>query len=156
MIKEIVPWLRKFIVYVIAALILQCLLANLPWFFSKKIVLQQPMEKISRIDLMYGLQTRKRSLCTLEGAEIDDFLDSLMKLRSIKHFVPQGEDGDWYVRIVYFDGSVEILGNISFRYITADSVEHNGWYHLDEEDLYKLFSEYVDSSKLPSLSPGHN
>ena len=117
--------------------------------FGKDISLHQPMEEISLIEFGYSPWDENQIIYELSETEQEAFLGSLLSLKCHKRSSPSGHHGALYIQITYDDGSVEILGSSSLRYISGEHEEHDGWYYLMEEDLYTLFSEYTDLSALP-------
>lgn len=120
---------------------------------TQSIVLHQPESEIIRIDLVYSPFGEEEILYTLTGEEIPGFLDELLELKLHKNASPQNIGGGLIVRIVYSEGSAELLGTASVGYMDGGALEHDGWYYLDGEDICDLFSEYVDFSQLPYLWP---
>lgn len=150
--RKLPPWMRKLILFLIAALTLQAFFAGVRFLSSKKISLHQPEEEIAKIELGYSPWYEDRILYTLDKEEYDVFLESLTKIRWFKSTSPQGDIGSLHVQITYSDDSVEMIGVYSSCYKSAGIHDHGGWYYIPEEDLYELFSNYCDLSALPYLS----
>ena len=100
------------------------------------------LEGISEVNVLY----------TLSKEQMPDFLCTLLEMEIDRTWSPGTNWGYLCVRISYVSGEQEILGSDAFEYISA-SGEHifDGWHSISYYDLYDLFSEYVEKSKLPLL-----
>lgn len=135
--------MKKILSIMILALILVvCVECNT----GEEIQLHQPREEIRQIKLVYSPRQQHHILYNLDESEFMPFLDAFERLKMHKHFSPFGEYGTYYVQIVYADGAIENRGTLSQHYKSAESDEFDGWYGIDEDMLYRLFSEYVDLS----------
>lgn len=114
---------------------------------KKQLTLMQPDVEIKQIDLGYSPWRENKIIYTLKPGEFDEFLNELRSIKLRKNTSPKGEYGTLYVQITYSDGAVEILGSLSCFYFTEDTKQHDGWYYLLEDDLYSLFSKYVNLSR---------
>lgn len=139
---------KVFLCFLGALLLLIALLSFLsPNSRKKQLTLMQPDTEIMQIDLGYSPWRENKIIYTLEPAEYDGFLNELHSIRPRKNMSPKGEYGTLYVQITYSDGAVEILGSLSCFYFTEDTKLHDGWYYLLEDELYSLFSKYVNLSR---------
>lgn len=135
----------------IRLIILIILLALLTTGCEHRINLHQPLEEINHVELVYSPFGENQVLYTLESDEIESFFDSFLQIKLHKHLSPQDVGGSLIVRIVYSDDSVELLGTSSICYETGEELIHDGWYYLSHNDLYSLFSQYIDLSILPYI-----
>ena len=138
---------KRIIIYI--SILILCLLFLFRFSSQEKISLRQPDSEINQIDLGYSPWRENKIIYTLEPAEFDGFLNELHAIRLRKNTSPKGEYGTLYVQITYSDGAVEILGSLSCFYFTEDTKQHDGWYYLLEDELYSLFSKYVNLSSYP-------
>lgn len=118
---------------------------------TQKIALHQPESEIVQINLVYSPFNEYEVIYTLEGEEIAPFLDALLDTKLHKNLSPHNIGGGLIAQIVYSDGSVELLGSWSVGYCSNGELEHDGWYYVYEKELYELFSDYVDLSRLPNI-----
>lgn len=119
---------------------------------KQNITLHQPKSEIVQIDLVYSPFGEKKILFTLTDDEITSFLDRLLALKLRKNSSPQNMGGGLFAQIIYSDASVELLGSASVAYLPHGGLmEHDGWYYLLYDDLFALFSEYIDFSNLGIL-----
>lgn len=136
---------KRIIIYI--SILILCLLFLFRFSSQEKISLRQPDSEINQIDLGYSPWRENKIIYTLEPDEFDGFLNELRSINLRKNTSPKGEYGTLYVQITYSDGAVEILGSLSCFYFTEDTKQHDGWYYLLEDDLYSLFSKYVNLSR---------
>ena len=136
---------KRIIIYI--SILILCLLFLFRFSSQEKISLRQPDSEINQIDLGYSPWRENKIIYTLEPDEFDGFLNELCSINLRKNTSPKGEYGTLYVQITYSDGAVEILGSLSCFYFTEDTKQHDGWYYLLEDDLYSLFSKYVNLSR---------
>lgn len=115
------------------------------------IALHQQQAEIVQINLVYSPFGENEVLYTLTGEEIQTFLDKLLELKLHKNSGPQDIGGTLFVQIIYSDASEELLGTASVGYTSNGTLEHDGWYYLAHDDLFALFSEYIDLSSLPGM-----
>ena len=114
---------------------------------TQNLTLHQSQSDIVQIDLVYSPFGENEVLYTLGDDEISTFLDKLMALKLHKASSPQDIGGTLSIQIIYANTSVEILGTASVGYLPQNGpMEHDGWYYLMYDDLYALFSEYIDFS----------
>lgn len=114
---------------------------------TQNITLHQSKSDIVRIDLVYSPFGENEVLYTLSNDEISTFWEKLMTLKLHKASSPQNIGGTLSIQIIYADTSVEILGTASVGYLPQKApMEHDGWYYIMYDDLYALFSEYIDFS----------
>ena len=117
--------------------------------------LKQPIEDIARIELVYNQSFEQRDvLYTLTDKELDEFITELPKLTISKYSVPQGYLGYLSIDITYKDGSIQLIGSESSKYINAydpNNIKADEHHHIAYSVLYELFSRYVDNNVLASL-----
>ena len=147
--KQIHPLIKILFILSLFVFALWLVCSNIHLLFAKNISIHQPAEEISQIEFGYSPRGENLIIYELDETEHMLFLDSLLALKRFKRSSPSGHHGSLYVQITYNDGSVEILGSSSLRYMSGELEEHDGWYYLMEDDLIKLFSKYTDLSKLP-------
>ncbi len=137
---------RKKVIWLLAIVLLVVCILSVNSIFRRnnRVVLHQAREAIVNIELGYSPWRENRIIYSLEKDEFDVFLDALDKLKCYKNSSPRGEHGSLYIQITYIDDSIEILGSSSFRYMSPQIEDHDGWHYLLEEDLYALFSQYLD------------
>lgn len=141
---------KVFLCFLGALLLLIALLSFLSHNNRKKqLTLMQPDSEIKQIELGFSPWRENKIIYTLEPDEFDGFLNELHSIKVRKNMSPKGEYGPLYVQITYTDGAVEILGSLSCFYFTEDTKQHDGWYYLLEDELYSLFSKYVNLSSYP-------
>jgi hypothetical protein len=122
---------------------------------AQKLSLRQPRSEIVQINLVYSPFNEYEVIYMLEEDEIVPFLDVLLDTKLHKNLSPHNVGGGLIVQIVYSDGSVELLGSWSVGYWSNGKLEHDGWYYVYEKELYELFSNYVDLTRLPNIwQPG--
>ena len=149
MTKRMTLSLRRLFILSLFVLALWFVCSNIHLLFAKNISIHQPIEEICQIEFGYSPWDENLVIYKLDATEHDMFIASLLELKCFKRSSPSGHHGSLYVQITYYDGSVEILGSSSLRYMSGKQEEHDGWYYLMEEDLYELFSQYTDLSKFP-------
>lgn len=143
--RRSVPSKKKVIWLLFVVLLVVCILsANNISHRNNRVVLHQAREAIVNIELGYSPWRENEIIYSLDKDEFDVFLNALDNLKCYKNSSPRGEHGSLYIQITYIDNSIEILGSSSFRYMSSEIEEHDGWHYLLEEDLFALFSQYLD------------
>ena len=118
------------------------------------IPLHQNMEQIRSIVLLDSSGYEPKELKTIEGKEIDSFMEQLLKLKAGQYVNdPPTEHGPLTVKICYADGAVDYIGSDICQYITASGSEKSrGWYYIGRDSMKKFFLKYVDAGALPDLN----
>lgn len=119
---------------------------------SRDISLHQSADAVDKIELLYSPFHEYEVLYTLTDEEISGCMEKVSQLVLQKHTSPQDVGGSLILRITYSDGSVESLGSWSVSYESGGKLEHDGWYYVSQDDLYDLFSQYLEPSQLADLS----
>lgn len=122
--------------------------------------LKQPLDAIIKVDLLDGrneaelFEADTYASCviySLSSSQIPAFVDRLQFVDFyIPSFEPSRHLGEIAVRICYSDGSSDILGsNCNYSIDPNFNVIDKGVYYPDEDAIYALFAEFVDSQLLP-------
>lgn len=113
--------------------------------------LRQPKENITAIELLRFVNNEHVTIYTLENEQIDGFVEKVcaFDVSNVRGY-PTDNCGLLAVRIYYFNGDVEMLGNEAFKYTTAEGeTDLDDWHSVRYADLYELFAQYVEVSGLP-------
>lgn len=116
---------------------------------GKKVSLHQRVDNIDQIEFIYSPYFQFEVLYTLSDDEISECVDEIRKLNLRRSSSPSDNGGTYIVKITYTDGSFDSLGSWSVSYTSGDIIEHDGWYYISKNDLYNLFSRYIDPAQIP-------
>jgi len=114
------------------------------------VVLHKTENEIVQVNLLYDAFGENELLYTLQDNEIASFVKTVSNIKLHKNLSPQDIGGSLIIEIVYSDNSCEILGDCSIGYLSNGTLEHDGWYYVSDDDLYDMFSVYIDISLLPT------
>ena len=122
----------------------------------KKVSLRYSIEDIVSIELLHdtniSVADEWKVLYILSDNEIDMFVDALCNLNVNKYWSPSGHWGHIFIRISYLNGDQEIFGTGAFEYISAtEESDFDDWHYIYYQDMYDLFSKYVNKAELPSF-----
>lgn len=118
---------------------------------SFKIPLQQSTENITQVELLDHRSGEFIVLHAFQNDEIANFMELFLQLRCYKYLGgPQGEFGDFAVKIYYADGGADLFGTGACMFTSpGEEDDFEGWLYLHKSDLIPLFAEYVNSAILP-------
>ena len=140
--------MKKYILFVILIMIVLVFALNR----GETVTLHQSVEEVVKVDFLRTHNYIEKVIYTLEEDEIPDCMESVLKLPIKKSWSPDQPGGHYIIQITYTDGSVESLGNWSISYFSGGELEHDGWYYVPKDDLYDLFSRYLDAEGLAEIS----
>ena len=123
---------------------------------QKTVSLKYSIESISNIELVYDKSYYESDdwevLCELASDDVGKFVEELCGIHVKKPWNPGGSLGYLFVRIQYSSGEQELIGTEAYEYISSSGEsKFDGWHNISYDDMYNLFSEYVEDAELPSL-----
>jgi len=107
--------------------------------------LSQSIENIVQINLLDSSGEQFLVRRSLTGEEMTLFIEELMAVQAGRYANdPVTEFGDETIKICYQDGGYDLLGDkVKFYDAAGESLNTRGWYYIPQDDLHRLFSEYL-------------
>ena len=140
--------MKKYILLVILIMIVLVFSLNR----GETVTLHQSVEEVVQIDFLYKPSHQAEVVYTLTDEEFPGCIDTILELPIHKSWQPNDIGGTYIIQITYSNGDVEILGSLSVGYYSGGTLDHDGWYYVSEDDLYELFSRYLDAEGLAKIA----
>lgn len=116
---------------------------------SYSIQLHHDTEKIIKVELSDHSSGTRTVLNTLTKENIATFIDGLLAEKCYRYYSdPPVENGYLSVYIYYDNGDIDIIGT-DICDVISTTVTQDGWYYIDANEMWTLFSAFVDMELLP-------
>ena len=139
--------MRKYIIFLLLFITALSLFGGC----STDVMLHQPVEEIVQIDFLFSPFSQSEIFYTLTTDELSSCIEDILQLKLHKSRSPSDSGGTYIVKITYSNGAVETLGSWSVSYTYGGEIEHDGWHYVSKNDLYELFTQYIDPALIPSI-----
>lgn len=117
---------------------------------TETVTLHQSSDNVAKIEFLFSPFYQFQVFHTVPENSVMDCMEDIAQLKIHRNGSPADVGGTYIIKITYADGSEESLGTWSVSYVSGGVTDHDGWYCVSAEDLYDLFSKYMEPAQIPT------